>query len=413
MEKLYEEQPYIKEFDAKVLTCQPGKNDLYLIALDRTGFYPEGGGQPFDTGLLRQNRDKGEAGQGPESPLREGHGPEPSLADVRVVEVHEKDGQILHYTDGELAPGTWVHGVIDWERRRRHMEHHTGEHIYSGLVHRYFGYDNVGFHMGQDMVTIDFNGILTMEQAMELEEEANSLVRANIPVEAWYPSSEELHNLDYRSKKELTGPVRIVRISGGDICACCGTHVKYTGEVGIIKITGLKKYKRGVRLDMLCGDRALRDYQKKQDQVMRISNLLSAKQGETAEAVEKLKAESAALKQQIGQLYQQIFTLRCSKLPEREGPLLVFEEELPPAQLRQFCILLCQEKKGSPVLACSGRDTEYYYVLGSRGESVELYTKKLNGLLHGKGSGKGPMAQGMIAADREEIEKVWHEELWR
>lgn len=400
MEKLYEQKPYIKEFDAQVLTCQPGKDGMYLVTLDRTAFYPEGGGQPFDTGILCQNHE-----DSPKDPGAQ------VKSMVQVTEVHEKDGQIFHYTDKELPAGSWVHGIIDWERRQCHMEHHTGEHIYSGLVHSHYGYDNVGFHMGQDMVTIDFNGMLTMEQAKELETEANGLVRANIPVEAWYPSSEELHTLDYRSKKELTGPVRIVRIPGGDMCACCGTHVEYTGEVGIIKITGLKKYKSGVRLEMLCGARALKDYQKKQDQVMKVSNLLSAKQGEISEAVEKLMEESASYKRQINRLYQQIFELRCAQLQESDEPLLVFEEDLPPAQLRQLCTLMCQEQKGSLILTCSGGDGQYHYVLGSREERVEDYTKRLNGLLHGRGSGKGLMAQGIFGASRTEIENVWKEEL--
>lgn len=383
---LYEQDPELAEFDALVTACQPGKNDLFYVTLDRTAFYPEGGGQPFDTG---------------------------TLGEARVVEVHEKDGQVLHYTDRELAVGARVHGTIDWERRQSHMQHHSGEHIFSGLVHSRFGYDNVGFHMGQDGVTMDFNGMLTVDQARELEAEANRLVWADSPVEVWYPSAEELHSLDYRSKKELLGPVRIVRIPGGDVCACCGTHVSRTGQIGLIKIIGLKKYKSGVRLEMVCGGKALEDYQKKQEQVLRISNLLSAKQGQVSQAVEKLAEESASLKRQAAQLYQRIFRLRCGQLPAGEAPLLVFEEGLPPAQLRLFVTLLCEEGKGDVVLACSGDEGNYHFVLGSRGEKVDGFTRKLNEFLHGKGSGKGLMAQGMFEASREEIEQVWNEGAWK
>ncbi len=383
---LYEQDPELREFDASVVSCRPGKNGLYYVALDRTAFYPEGGGQPFDTGRLGQ---------------------------ARVVEVHEKDGEILHYTDRELAAGIRVHGAIDWERRQSHMQHHSGEHIFSGLVHSRFGYDNVGFHMGQEAVTIDFNGILTQDQVRELEEAANRLVWADVPVEAWYPPAEELHTMDYRSKKEIQGAVRIVRIPGGDTCACCGTHVSRTGQIGIIKAVGLKKYKGGVRLEMVCGARALEDYEKKQEQVTRVSNLLSAKQGQISGAVEKLMEESAALKRQAAGLYQQIFRLRCGQLPEKDSPLLVFEEDMPPAQLRAFVTLLCQEKKGSVVLACSGHEGSYHYVLGSREEKAEGFTRNLNRLLRGKGSGKGLMAQGMFAAGREEIEGVWSQGAWK
>ncbi len=383
---LYEKNPELAEFDGTVTACERGKNNLYHVTLDRTAFYPEGGGQPFDTGTLGQ---------------------------AKVVEVHEKDGKILHYTDRELAVGSRVHGVIDWERRQSHMQHHSGEHIFSGLVHSRFGYDNVGFHMGQDAVTIDFNGMLTMDQARELEAEANRLVWADVPVEAWYPSQEELHSLDYRSKKEIEGAVRIVRIPGGDTCACCGTHVGRTGQIGMIKIVGLKKYKGGVRLEMLCGARALEDYEKKQEQVLRISNLLSAKQGQVSQAVEKLAEEAAALKRQTAELYQQIFRLRCGQLPSGDAPLLVFEEDMPPVQLRLLVSLLCQEGKGDLVLACSGQEGSYHYVLGSREEKVDGFTRKLNELLRGKGSGKGLMSQGMFAASREEIEQVWNEGVWK
>lgn len=386
MEKLYEQKPDLREFDAVVLSCHEGRDKLYYVTLNQSAFYPEGGGQPWDTGFLGQ---------------------------ARVTEVHEKDGQIIHYTDRELEPGLKVHGVIDWERRQCHMQHHTGEHIFSGLVHSRYGYDNVGFHMGQDMVTIDFNGMLTVDQVRELEEEANRLVWDDVPVEAWYPSREELHRMDYRCKKELTGPVRIVRVPGGDTCACCGTHVSHTGQIGMIKITGMKKYKSGVRLDMVCGRRALHDYEKKQEEVIRISNLLSVRQGEVSGAVEKLMGESEDQKARINQLYQQIFEMRCEQLPSGQGPLLIFEEELAPARLRQLCTRLCQEGKGDPVLVLSGGEGQVYYVLGSRGEKVEAMTKRLNGLLGGKGSGKGLMAQGMFAASREDIRRVWDEGAWK
>ncbi len=386
MRRLYEEKPDIKEFDGVVESCVPGKAGKYLVVLEETAFYPEGGGQPFDTGILGQ---------------------------ARVEEVHEKEGRIVHTTDQELKEGQKVHGVIDWERRRQHMQNHTGEHIYSGLVHSRYGYDNVGFHMGKDGVTIDFNGVLTMDQAIELEREANRLVWRNIPVKTWYPGPEELHSLDYRSKKELKGQVRIVEIEGGDVCACCGTHVTCTGEIGAIKITGLKKYKGGVRLEMVCGAMAMADYEKKQEQVARISGLLSVKQGETADGVKRLLEEADAQKGMISRLYQQIFDLRCAQMPESEVPLLVVMEELPPVQLRSFCTLLCRENKGEPVLALGGGEGQYHYVLGSREEKAGIYSKKLNDLLQGRGNGKGPMAQGIFQTEREQIEKVWKERLWK
>lgn len=269
MEKLYYQAPYVKEFEAVVVSCEEGGQGAYEVVLNRTGFYPEGGGQPADVGkLLLQEPKEGDPDQ------------------VQVKDVHEKHGKIIHYIDVPLKAGTGVIGVLDWEKRYSNMQQHSGEHLLSGLIHKHYGYDNVGFHMGSEEVTIDVNGILTMEQAKALEREANMLIYANVPVTESYPDPEALHKLEYRSKKALSGQVRIIEIPGGDICACCGTHVLGTGEIGMIKITGLMHYKGGVRLSILCGMRALEDYEKKQKAVTEISNLLSAKTGQVAEAVE-------------------------------------------------------------------------------------------------------------------------------
>lgn len=386
MEKLYYEDTYRRTWKAQVLACKPGKKGLFEVMLDETACYPEGGGQPSDTGIL---------------------------GGVKVLEVHEKDGHVVHYVDGPLEVGAVVEGTIDWERRYDNMQHHSGEHLFSGLVHRHFGYDNVGFHMGQDEVTIDFNGPLTPEQVWELEREANGLIYANVPVQITYPTSEELKKLDYRSKKELTGQVRIVEIPGGDVCACCGTHVRTTGEIGIIKITGLMNYKGGVRMSLLCGGRALKDYDKKQKLVTRISNLLSAKPETIADAVEKLKADSGAKDGKLSQLYQKLLQFKVRVLPDSSQPLLVMEEELTPVQLRQYCTMLYEQGKGSIVLVCSEEQGVWKYAIGSAVQDVRPVSRKLNGMLHGRGGGSSLMAQGTFQAAKEEIEAVWAAGAWR
>lgn len=386
MEKLYYEDTYRRTWKAQVLACKPGKKGLFEVMLDETACYPEGGGQPSDTGIL---------------------------GGVKVLEVHEKDGHVVHYVDGPLEVGAVVEGTIDWERRYDNMQHHSGEHLFSGLVHRHFGYDNVGFHMGQDEVTIDFNGPLTPEQVWELEREANGLIYANVPVQITYPTSEELKKLDYRSKKELTGQVRIVEIPGGDVCACCGTHVRTTGEIGIIKITGLMNYKGGVRMSLLCGGRALKDYDKKQKLVTRISNLLSAKPETIADAVEKLKTDSGAKDGKLSQLYQKLLQFKVRVLPDSSQPLLVMEEELTPVQLRQYCTMLYEQGKGSIVLVCSEEQGVWKYAIGSAVQDVRPVSRKLNGMLHGRGGGSSLMAQGTFQAAKEEIEAVWAAGAWR
>lgn len=254
-------------------------------------------------------------------------------------------------------------GILDWQKRYDNMQQHTGEHILSGLVHRKYGYDNVGFHMGAEEVTVDFNGELTPEQLDELENRANSLVYANVPVQVAYPSMEELQTMDYRSKKELSGLVRIVEIPGGDVCACCGTHVDNTGEVGIIKIKGMIRYKGGVRLSMLCGRRALLDYRDRLKEEVRISNLLSAKLHLVPEAVEKLKNDAQAKDMLIGRLYSQLFEFKVQSYPESVRPLAVFQEELNPVLIRQLATLLYERNRGGIVAVCSGSDRRGEYTM--------------------------------------------------
>lgn len=376
MEKLYYRRPYVKTFEAVVTDCREGRDGKYQVILDRTGFYPEGGGQPADTGIL---------------------------GNVRVLDVHERAGEIVHETDGPLECGETVAGKIDWERRFGYMQNHSGEHILSGLVHKKYGLDNVGFHMGSEEITVDFNGVLTAEQLEETEYEVNRIIAENLPVMERYPSSEELAVLDYRSKKELTGQVRIIEIPDSDVCACCGTHVVTTGEIGILKITGMIHYKGGIRVSMLCGMDALRDYGRKQKTVAELSVMLSAKPGRITESVEKLKSENGAKEYKINQLYQELFDARMEGYPEGQAPLAVFENGLGPVQLRQFCTMLYEGGKGSVVLVCSGTEGNYQYAVGSSRMDMRKLSKLLNGTLSGRGGGSALMAQGTFFASKQEI----------
>lgn len=382
MEKLYYEDPYQKTFTAQVLSCEPGKKGRYQVILDQTAFYPEGGGQPYDTGML---------------------------GGVKVLEVHEKDGHVVHEAEAPLTVGGTVTGEIDWQRRYDHMQNHSGEHLFSGLLHRHYGYDNVGFHMGEDEITVDFNGPLTMEQVEALEREANEIVYANGPIQITYPTSEELEKLEYRSKKELTGQVRIVEVCGADVCACCGTHVKQAGEIGLIKILGMINYKGGVRISMLCGRKAMLDYERKQKTTTAISVLLSAKPDRLTESVEKLKNDSQAKDAVINQLYQRLFQTLVQTRPDSEEWLFVKEDNLSPVQLRQYCTMLYEQKKGKVVLVCSGENEEWKYVLGSAEADMRELSRRLNATLNGRGGGSNLMAQGTFHVAEGEIEKAWEE----
>ena len=382
MEKLFYEEPYQKTFTAKVVSCVKGKKG-FEIELDRTAFYPEGGGQPADRGML------GEA---------------------EVADVQEKEGRILHFTDRELPVGTEVTGVIDWEERFSNMQQHSGEHIVSGLIHSTFGYDNVGFHMGKEEMTIDLNGPMTWEQLMDIERRANQIVWDNLPVHISYPSPEELAEIPYRSKKELTGQVRIVEVPGADICACCGTHVARTGEIGLIKFFSMINYKGGVRISMLCGKKALLACERRVEQADAISTLLSAKVEEIVEAVTRQKEELAAEKFSSAALSRHLMDLKAASYPDSEGVLAVFEESFSPVQVRQFCNLLMETGKGKITAVFGGGKEGFSYVMASQKENMRELSRDLNRDLNGRGGGSEKMVQGSLSASKTEIE-AWFKRL--
>jgi alanyl-tRNA synthetase len=373
-EKLYYLDTYQTGFTATVLECRPRKNG-YEIILDRTCFYPEGGGQPGDQG---------------------------TLGTVTVTDTHEKDGQVLHYTDGPLEVGTTVTGEIDWDRRFDLMQQHSGEHMVSGVVHRIYGYDNVGFHMGADMVTIDFSGILTEAQLLEVEQEVNQRIWENSTVKCWYPDPETLAALPYRSKKALTGAVRIVEFPGADICACCGTHVKMTGEIGLVKLLTVQKFHSGVRVEMLSGQRAYAYLSEIQAQNRQISQLLSAKVRETAKAVTNLSAELEETRQRLFALENAQFTAQAEALSGK-GDVYVRMEGLTADGVRRATIAI-QETCGGRAVVFSGDDeTGYKYAAGQPGGDLRDWVKALNSSLSGRGGGKPGFVQGSVSAKWDEI----------
>lgn len=373
-EKLYYQDAYLTECMATVVECRERK-DGYAVVLDRTCFYPEGGGQPGDRGTLNE---------------------------VPVIDTHEKEGQVLHYTKMPMEVGTTVTAKIEWERRFDLMQQHSGEHMVSGVVHRRFGYDNVGFHMGADMVTIDFSGILTEEQLGQVEQEVNRRIWENSAVKCWYPEPEELAAIDYRSKKELTGAVRIVEFPEADVCACCGTHVAHTGEIGLVKLLTVEKFHSGVRVEMLSGGRAYRYMSDVLGQNRQISQLLSTKMLETAKAVTKLSEELEAQKQRIYQMESAQFAAKAEEL-RGKGNVFVKMDGLTSDGVRRAAIAI-QETCGGRVAVFSGDETVgYKYAVGEIDGDLREWVKTFNAALQGRGGGKPGFVQGSVAAKWDEI----------
>ena len=379
-EKLFYKDAYQKTFEATVIECREGKKG-YEIILDQTAFYPEGGGQPGDIGYLQTGDQK-----------------------VEVTDTHEKDGEILHFCGQPLEKGRKVTGSIDWERRFDLMQNHSGEHIVSGLVHHKFGYNNVGFHMGKDTVTIDFDGEFSVEDMCRFEQEANARIWANEQVDITSYTEEEAETVEYRSKKELHGVVRVVTFPNADVCACCGTHVRYTGEIGLIKLISLQKWKGGVRMEMLSGRKAMEYVANVCRQNQQISVALSAKPLETAEAVEHLKKLQMDQQFHAGALEQKLFQY-MAKQYEGSGSVLLFEDGLAADSVRKLTAEIMETCEGRCIV-CSGDDENgYKYAMGEKDGDLRTLVKEFNSTLNGRGGGKPFFVQGSVAATRKEIEE--------
>ena len=377
-EKLYYTDSHIHEFSARVLSCEKAKKG-FAVVLDKTAFFPEGGGQPADTGFI---------------------GP------AAVRDVQEQNGEIFHYTDQALTPGEEYACALDWEQRLCRMQNHSGEHIVSGITHKLYGFDNVGFHMGAECMTIDFSGELSWEQLTEIETLANQAVRDDLPVKTCFPGPEALSQMEYRSKLELTRDVRIVEIPGADRCACCAPHVKRTGEIGLIKLLSAERHRGGVRIELVCGMDALRECRLMQENVTAISGLLSAKRAKSAAAVERMLAEQARLKERVAELSMALARLKAERFGYTEGNICVFDKVLDEVALRELVNLL-MEKCGGMAGAFSGSDeTGYMYIIGSKNIDLRSHSREINAAINGKGGGTAEMIRGRASTSAENIQKI-------
>lgn len=375
-EKLYDKDSYLKEFQATVVSCEQKNETTWRITLDKTVFFPEGGGQTGDSGWLN---------------------------DVKVADTREKNGVIYHETKAPLEVGTKVAGKIDFAIRFDKMQQHTGEHILSGIVYSTYNYNNVGFHLSSEITTLDFDGELSEEQVRELEIRVNQAIHENIPVQVKFPTKAELAEMDYRSKIEIEGQVRIVEIPGIDRCACCAPHVKTTAEVGLLKIQSCDRHRGGCRLTIVCGMRALKDYQQKQESVGKVSAALSAKPEKIGEAVEHLQEQQAKLREQLNHIQAMYLQEKLDKIHAEDQCICIFEEALDSIAMRNF-VNGAMERCDGICGAFIGNDEKgYHYILGSKELDVREISKQLNAKFNGKGGGKPQMVQGSLNGTKKEI----------
>lgn len=397
MRKLFYTDTHIIDFTATVETCtHDEQRNLYCVTLDQTAFFPEEGGQSADKGTLALLT---ATSVSPIENISESSSPIP------VLDVQIKANTIYHFVTTPIPAGSIVAGHVDWAQRFDFMQQHSGEHIISGLIHSHFGLDNVGFHLGLEEVTLDTNGELTWEQLRAIEQEANEIIWQNLPVEISYPTPEELADMNYRSKLALTEDVRIVKIPGVDICACCAPHVDTTGQIGCIKITAVMRHRGGVRINILCGGRALKDYTEKQDSVSNISVQLSTRQSAVADAVTRLREENSRQKEQLHLLQGKLLQLALGTLPTPEQckHALLFEEDINDITARNTINELVTKYSGYCGICIGNDETGYRFIIGSSNRDCRELAQILRENLQAKGGGSASMIQGNIPAKQSAI----------
>ena len=371
--KLYENDSYIKNFSATVVSCEE-KDGAYSVVLTQTAFFPEGGGQDADKGKIN---------------------------DADVLDVQIKNDVIYHKVNKPFNVNEEVTCTLDWETRFSRMQNHTGEHIVSGVIHSLFGYNNVGFHMNDTLVTLDVDGPLSDEDIKKVELKANNAIYENKSIKAIYPTAEELPDYDYRSKLDITEGVRLIEIEDYDLCACCAPHVAKTGEIGIIKIVSYIPYKKGTRIEMLCGALALNDYQNLHSTNKAVMNMLSAKRFEIAESVERIQGELSSARAENKKLMSEMATLKMEKHISG-NKICVFIDGVSYDELRNCSNSLIEEFEYCYLFSNTG-DDNYIYVVSSKENIVRELVQNLNKAFNGKGGGRDTYAQGKITGTKDEI----------
>ena len=395
--KVYYDDAYAREFVGHVVSAQlqmkeaaeDGGTALLDVVLDQTAFFPEEGGQSADTG---------------------------TLAGFPVRDVQIEGGEIHHFVDVSginedsadiFAEGAAVRGVLDWKRRFSNMQQHSGEHIFSGLVHRHFGLDNVGFHLSDREVTLAFNGVLTMEQLLAIEHEANEAVAEDVPSIITFPTKEEFDRSPCRSKLELTDNIRVVIFPGYDMCACCAPHVRHAGEIGLIKVTGVISWRGGVRVSIVCGSRALGLFDREHEIVTEAANFLTTSADNICPQLRKMKDEIRRLRAEMKDMSAGLLAAKLQAVPVDAENALLFTEDADKKAVRDAVTSLAENHSGYCGIFTGNDADGYSFVIGSRTKDSREAMKKMTDGLHARGGGKPDMVQGSVRAAEEEIRRLF------
>lgn len=374
--KLYDTYPYETSFDAVVLECEK-RDDFYYVVLDKTLFFPLEGGQSPDKGKIN---------------------------DIEVLDVKIKSDIISHKLLSPVEVGTIAHGEIDWDHRFKNMQMHSGEHIFTGLIHKYLGYDNVGFHLSDNSATMDYNGKISDDELRKFELLANQIIVQNKAIKAYYPDKEELASLDYRSKKEINGDIRIVIVEDVDICACCAPHVQKTGEIGMFKIISSENYKGGTRVNYLCGFRALNYFNEKLSDLKIIQNCLSVKSGNEAEATTKLYDSFKSLNFDYTGAKNKLIELQIENEYDKYSPVGYWIGEKEDSQYMKYAIKVLHFHYDFLCVALAGDDESgYRYIIECPKKDLSTLSNMLKEKFDAKGGGRNESIQGTVFAKKEEL----------
>ena len=384
-QRLYDEDSTLIVFECKVIGLYAMENGCLGVETDRTAFFPVGGGQTSDIGTLTVD------GTG---------------AVLHVENVEMRGNRILHCVENSaenvksLEIGTVLHGKIDWKKRFSDMQQHSGEHLLSGVVHRTFGFDNVGFHLSAQEVTVDFNGELTETDICKVEDLVNEAIWKNLKIRTWYPGEAELVSLQYRSKKEIDGPLRLVEIPGVDLCACCAPHVRRTGEIGALRVTAFERHRGGMRLWILCGERAMRDAREKLKENHRVGAMLSCRQTETADAVRRLKEKNASLAFALAGAQRALLKAQAQSLAPQRRQLAQLDADA--TLLREYADLLSEKADEFAAVFSTGDEKKLVVITKTNFDLLPL-TALLRERFSAKCGGRGGILQGSVTAADDDL----------
>ena len=403
--KLYDIDAYATEFEAIVLSCEArtvkvanagkgetkkGKNNegatsekvVYDVVLDQTLFFPEEGGQSPDKGVL---------------------------GGATVEDVQIKNGIITHTVDKSLAVGESVHGIVDWKHRFSNMQQHSGEHIFSGMVHRLYGFKNVGFHLSDNIVSMDFDGVLTEVDVAKVEYLVNEAIVKNMPITVTFPDKETLAQLEYRSKIEIEGQVRIVTIGDVDVCACCAPHVRYTGEIGMLKVMSLQNYKGGVRITILCGFRALEAFREKNAIILALTNSMTCNQEVLPDRIEKLKVSNQDYKYRLAEAKQKLMQIKIAQISAEQEHVILFGQDIENPVMRNTVNELTAKHAGVCGIFVGDEVEGYNFIIGSANIDCTKVAALLREATKAKCGGSKQMIQGSVQAPKALLRAVMEE----